>query len=1011
VDGAHAETGAMELILAVLAPIGATMTPQDAPGSIRGVVYDRDFDVPLAAAEVLAVESGQKALTGEQGNYVLTPVPPGRYTLVFFKEGYVREVKTDVLVQSARLAEVDAWLTGEFTDMDEFLVQDILGFGAGSEAALLQLRFESPALLDSIGSELMSRAGASDAASALRLVAGASVQDGKFAVIRGLPDRYVSSQMNGVRLPSADEDKRAVELDQFPAAVIESIQVSKTFTPDQQGDASGGAVDLRLKGIPDERLLELRSQLKFNTQVLGEKSFLSYDGGGVGFLGQSGGGNDIQFDNLGSSWDGAVGVSEEDAPGLAGIAGLDGKWSGAYGDRRELDSDWTLGGFVGLYYERESSFFDDARDESWWVETPGAPMTPQSFQGTPSDGDFKTALYRIAQAVQSVQWGGLATVGLESERHALSLTLLYTRVAEDVATLAQDTTGKEYYFPGYDPYDPMGTGHEPGNVSSAPYLRTETIQYTERTTSTVQLHGEHQLGISGFDLGALLEFQEPTFDWTASVSTADLSQPDKRVFGSQWLPASFNPGVPPFVPPFTTIPTWTAYKPDANFNLGNLQRIWKEISEDSTQIALDVKLPFEQWDGHEGYAKTGLFADRVDRRFDQDSFSNFADLAQSFEGDFTDFWSANFPAEDHAVTASDFDVDYDGEQDISAVYAMLDLPLGADVNLVGGARLESTEIGVVNSPEALATWFPPGATGPVALTPGVADVDFEQDDVLPSVGLEYRPGEQVTARASYSRTVARQTFKELSPIIQQEFLGGPIFIGNPELGMSALENWDLRVDYRPYEGGLVSASVFHKDVEEPIEYVQRVIDFTFTTPVNYPEGRLDGLELEVRHDLGRTWRRAEGLSIGANATFIDAEVTLPEADAAEFAGLLLQAPMPQRDMTNAPEHLYNLYLTYDVPGTRTQAGLFYVVQGDTLVAGAGEQDGNLVPNVYALEYDTLNFSLSHVFGERFKLQFQAKNLTNPTIEEVYRSEFIGDDVTRTSYTKGIEYSLGLSAKL
>ena len=89
--------------------------------------------------------------------------------------------------------------------------------------------------MDSISADLMSRAGASDAASALRLVAGASVQDGKFAVIRGLPDRYISSLLNGVRLPTSDEDKRAVELDQFPSSVIESIRVTKTFTPDQQG--------------------------------------------------------------------------------------------------------------------------------------------------------------------------------------------------------------------------------------------------------------------------------------------------------------------------------------------------------------------------------------------------------------------------------------------------------------------------------------------------------------------------------------------------------------------------------------------------------------------------------------------------------------------------------------------------------------------------------------------------------------------------------------------------------
>jgi hypothetical protein len=55
-------------------------------------------------------------------------------------------------------------------------------------------------------------------------------------------------------------------------------------------------------------------------------------------------------------------------------------------------------------------------------------------------------------------------------------------------------------------------------------------------------------------------------------------------------------------------------------------------------------------------------------------------------------------------------------------------------------------------------------------------------------------------------------------------------------------------------------------------------------------------------------------------------------------------------------------------------------------------------------------SVSQKLWKYFKLQFQAKNLTNPKIEEVYRSEFIGDDVRKTSYTKGIEYSLSLGAQ-
>ena len=209
-------------------------------GSIRGLVSDKDFDVPLGAAVVQIVETGQKTVASDQGNFVLPDVPPGKYTLVFSKEGYVRQL-AEIVVSSGQLAEVNIALSGDFTDLEEFVVQDVLQVASGSESALLQLRLESPAMMDAVGADLMSRAGASDAAGALRLVAGASVQDGKSAVIRGLPDRYVSSQMNGVRLPTANEDKRAVELDQFPTEVIESIQVSKTFTPDQQGDASGGA--------------------------------------------------------------------------------------------------------------------------------------------------------------------------------------------------------------------------------------------------------------------------------------------------------------------------------------------------------------------------------------------------------------------------------------------------------------------------------------------------------------------------------------------------------------------------------------------------------------------------------------------------------------------------------------------------------------------------------------------------------------------------------------------------
>lgn len=960
------------------------------------MVYDRDFDAPLGAAQVMIAETGAKAETSEEGNYVISELPAGTYTLVFSKEGFTRQVKADVVVSPGQLTEVDAWLTGDFTEMEEFIVQDIQ-FSAGTEAALLELRLESPSLMDSISADLMSQAGAGDAASALRLVSGASIQDGKYAVIRGLPDRYVNSQMNGVRLPTADADKRAVQLDQFPSAAIESIQVSKTFTPDQQGDASGGAVNVVLKKIPEETMFKFSAQTGYNSLVTGNNDFISYKGGGVNFWGIS----DL---DIPSSFDSTVGVSGADAP-------IDSKWSLSAGGKQELDYGWKIGGFASLFYERDSSFYDDGIDDNYWVDQPGDPMSPQYIQGAPSQDSFKTQLFDVTQGSEEVKWGALGSTGIENEFNTLTLLYMYTRATEDVATLAEDTRGKYYYFPDYAPGDPTSPGNQ--FRDAAPFIRTQTLEYTERSTQTVQLNGTHQLPIPEFGFKDTFMFKPPEFDWGLSHSSADLFQPDKRQFGEIYWADSYQPGFPPYIPPSINPEVHRPFKPAANFTLGNLQRIWKDIEENSDQYFFDLKFSFEQWSGDEGYLKFGVFGDTVNRHYNQDSFSNFNDNSAQYFAPWEDMWSDEFFNEGHPVTEGKIDVDYDGEQKIDAWYSMIDLPLASYVKIVGGARFEDTQISIINYPESEVNWIPPGSSSTVELNPGDADVTFKQSDVLPSIGLQVDPIETVTLRASYSQTVARQTFKELSPIQQQEYLGGDVFIGNPTLQMSALQNYDLRVDYRPYEGSLISASYFYKDIQDPIEYVQRIVDFAYTTPVNYPEGTLSGYEFEVRQQMGHFWDELEGLMIGGNVTLIDSEVTLPPEEAALFETPNINAPMPSRDMTNAPDYLYNIFFTYDLDRlglTGTQVGLFYSVRGDALKAGAGQSQGKFVPNIYEKEYGTLNMSLTQKIGDSWSVKFQAKNLLDPAIETAYRSKYIGDDVTKTSYHKGMEFTIAVSAQ-
>lgn len=978
-------------------------------GGIRGMVMDQDFEVPLPGVKVRISETGQEAETSEGGSYVFESIEPGGYTLLFSKGGYTRVTRPEVVVTAGSLAEVDVEMAGEYEEMDELVVRDIQ-LGGASEIGLLNLRMESSALMDSVGSDLMGKAGASDAAQALTLVPGTTVQDGKYAVVRGLPDRYVSTQMNGVRLPTADPDKRAVQLDQFPAAMIESMQVSKTFTPDQQGDASGGAVNVVLKGVPDGRILKAGFGMEFNTQVLDAgDQFLTYTGGGVDAWGNDAG--SIRPQPAGTVWNGAVGVSRGDAP-------MSYKLGVTAGDKMEFDTGVKVGAFGSFFYKRDASYFEGGVDDRYWQESPGAALTPQFSGNANLKGNmFNTSLYDATQATDELQWGSLGAIGIESENHAVNLLYSHTFSAEDTATLLENTRGKYYFFPGHDPYDPNTPGHynDPvngeDNTEGSRFRRSETLEYVERVSDTLQLHGTHVLPFPDLGIGSVFRFLDPEADWTVASSSSRLDSPDKRLFESFWLPPYLKNNDPA--------------RPKGNEHqqvndgsaggLGNLYRVWKTVEEDSSQYFVNGTLPFEQWSGDKGFLKLGFFNDEVTRQYRQESFNSDPSIGgASSAGDWQDLWSARYPDEGHVINAADIDVDYDGDQQISAWYYMLDVPVSSFLKLTGGTRFEKTDISTTITDADggnLLLFLPPNYNGiDFQGNEDLANASLSQSDVLPSLGFELVPADKWVFRGSYSETVARMTFKELTPIQQQDYLGGDVFIGNPDLQMSSLKNYDLRLDYNPYPGGLVSFSWFYKDITDPIEYRQVLLDSTLaTTAENFPEGTINGYEAEVRQSLGRFWNSLEGLSVGGNITLIESDVELSAKALEEMKNV--GAPRSSRPMLNAPEYLYNLNAAYSIPKFGAELGIFYVVKGDTLVTGGGNANGNFSPDVYATERGTLNLTLSKKLGDHLKLNLSAKNITDSKVQEVYRSDYVpGGDVVKRSYKTGVDYSIGLSAK-
>ena len=127
---------------------------------------------------------------------------------------------------------------------------------------LLQERQQTSALIESIGAERFSQLAAGDAAEIMTKITGVAVVEGKFAVVRGLSDRYNLTVLNGGEIPTADPYRKSAQLDMFPSEVLETVVVSKTFTPDLPGGFSGALVDLRTKAFPEKFLLANTSALE-----------------------------------------------------------------------------------------------------------------------------------------------------------------------------------------------------------------------------------------------------------------------------------------------------------------------------------------------------------------------------------------------------------------------------------------------------------------------------------------------------------------------------------------------------------------------------------------------------------------------------------------------------------------------------------------------------------------------------------------------------------------------------
>ncbi|HKQ60146.1 MAG TPA: TonB-dependent receptor [Candidatus Polarisedimenticolaceae bacterium] len=965
-------------------------------GGIRGSVRDRDFDSPLSGVRVSILGTGLVSFTAADGTFLFERVPEGSFTLAFDKEGYERELLPSVVVAAGALAEVRAALASEVVEMEELVVSgaDVL---ADSELGLLEIRAAAATVQDSISSEILSKAGVGDVAGAIKLVTGASVSEGKYATVRGLSDRYTGTTLNGVRIPSADPRRRAVQIDLFPTGTIDTVTVTKTFTPDLQGDFTGGGVDIRTRAVPEGRLFSLGTSIEQDSEATNNPSFLTYTGGGTGKWG-------FQADARGLPPGTAAGVpnapnanfnaspaqvataqeidrlTREFTPVMGttrGSRGLNHGFSLVAGNRFSPGGK-LLGVLAAVTYSHRFDFYENGQNNA----------------GSVSDASQGVGL-RVrddTRGTDELLLGALVGVNfVPREHHELALTLLANEAVEDVARLQVQDTG--------------------GSVE-----QNQSLQYTERTVASAQLRGSHDL------TGARI-------DWIAAANFTRQDEPDVRFFRN-----SFD------------LATLTATRALSSTDAKNSRRIFRDIGEDDTQLALDVTLPV-----HAGRIKYGVFVDRSDRDYDQFSFTyrlqpqigsplNPAVRANNavarYVADSADaLWTDVFldpgrigladnrcpgpPAPNCAarnqllwyIDDTEDDVDYTGEQKLDASYVMAELPLNPRLRWIGGARYERTRLQVVPTNRAegkveVIELLPSGDRALVEVDEAEAVTDIDTGRLLPALGTIWELRPQMKLRAAWSRTLARPQFRELAPVATEEFIFGDEYVGNPHLELSTITNWDLRWEWFRKPAELWAASAFYKVIRDPIELISfGAAGRSLIQPVNYARGSVVGAELEGRVDLGPYASWARGLSAGMNFTWIDSEVDVPagEQDSVDDFGL----DEPTRRLQGQPSYLLNVNVTYETE--RSSAGLFYNRVGETLLTGAARGLENGTPNVFEQAYSTLDLTYSRTLRGNVTVAVKARNLLRPDRRSVYRTPG-GDDAVKTERSGSVlvGISLGLT---
>ncbi len=822
----------------------------------------------------------------------------------------------------------------------------------GSQAAMMNVRKNSSGLKDLMGASEIKKNGDSSAASALSRITGLSLVDGKYIYVRGLGERYSSTKLNGLVLPSPDPSRRVVPLDMFPTGLVESLSVQKSYEPSAPAEFGGGVVEVTTQSMPSKFTAGLSMSTGVNDlgTLRGNAKGLFAKSDRLDFLGVDAGLRSLPLP-VKKLKDQKIKIKKKSRRSKSGqskkeLVELAKSFPVNYDvNEKSLSPNYSVSAHVGDQVSWKSLKLGGQVKASLSHDYDRQGRLKQNYIPNADGGTQKSDSKFIDETEHMIQTGVLLSTGIEFlKSQKLSYTGLLSRSTVDMAEILDQES-----------------------VNSAEDNRvTTSLYWKERQIKTHHLRGSHFLTQHKIT---------PRVHWDYGLLSASNFRPDQKKYVYEY-------------DPFTEDYLFAENRAYGNSRLyGDLEdqsRVYNlglDIPLETSLIGRELKLNFKFGYLNQKRKRTDdvirFFLQKLGKKENAYALTDKPNKILSHVGEEGFRLSENTTAEDNYTATHNVESFYFNASVFMGWRKKNNNSLG--IELYFGGRDESSKL-TFQSFERTST---------------KSNLqELEDNRFLPVYGLKLVLPYKNSLRLAWSRTISRPDFKEFSESESINDEEKVIERGNKNLKVSDLSNFDLRWDWYLSKSNIISASYFRKHFKNPIEAVGIPASNPYRTYINTPEAELYGYEFEFRADLKSIWSRLQGFKYSGNLSWMRSEVRMTDVQRKELTHNV-------RPLQGQSKFLGNMALGYTLNRNRTFMNLIFSIYGSRIqeVGTRGLDD------IYEQPYSELDFVLQQKLGSRMSMGFKVRNITN--------SERVLTQGTQRvqGFTAGRSYSLGIKWKI